>query len=61
MLDDVPVDHIREFEEGLYKYADLHNEVLRLIAEKQALDKDIEQKLKSLIVDYKLTIDYLIK
>ena len=35
LLNDVPVNRIREFEAGLYKYADLHNDVLKLIAEKK--------------------------
>ena len=30
-MDNVPVDKVREFEAGLYKYADLNDEVLKLI------------------------------
>jgi len=61
LLDDVPVDKMKEFESGLYEYADLHDQSLKLIDEKQALDEDIETKLKSLVADYKLTLDYLVK
>lgn len=60
-LDDVPVEKVREFEDGLYKYADLNNEVLKLIETKKEIDEEIETKLKRLIADYKVTVDYLIK
>jgi F-type H+-transporting ATPase subunit alpha len=61
LLNDVPVNRIREFEAGLYKYADLHDEALKLIAEKKDLDPEIEDKIKQLVNDYKGTIDYLLK
>ncbi|MCX6795275.1 MAG: F0F1 ATP synthase subunit alpha [Candidatus Falkowbacteria bacterium] len=60
-LDNVPVEDIRKFEEGLYKYADTNNEVLKLIAEKKELSEEIEAKMKSLVEDYKGTVDYLLK
>ncbi|QQG52559.1 MAG: F0F1 ATP synthase subunit alpha [Candidatus Falkowbacteria bacterium] len=61
LMDDVPVERVREFEAGLYKYADLNDTVLKLIAEKKELDEEIEAGLKKLIGDYKVTVDYLIK
>jgi len=60
-MDDVPVDRVREFEAGLYKYADLNDAVLKLITEKKELDVEIENKIKKLIDDYKATVDYLMK
>ncbi len=60
-MDDVPVERVREFETGLYKYADLHDEVLKLINVREALDEEIEIKLKALISDYKITLNYLVK
>jgi F-type H+-transporting ATPase subunit alpha len=60
-MDDVPVEKIREFEAGLYKYADLNDEVLKLITEKKELSEEIIEKIKSLLLDYKGTLDYLIK
>ena len=60
-MDDVPVEKIREFEIGLYKYADLNNAVLKAINEKKELDETIEGQIKKLIEDYKATVDYLIK
>jgi F-type H+-transporting ATPase subunit alpha len=61
LMDDVPVEKVREFEAGLYKQADLNDGVLQLIEERKALDDEIEDKLKQLIGDYKATLDYLIK
>lgn len=61
LMDNVPVEKVREFENGLYKYADLNDEVLKLIETKKEIDEEIETKLKQLIADYKATVDYLIK
>lgn len=57
LLDDVEVDNVREFEAGLYKYADLNNEVLELISQRKELDEEIETKIKELISDYKATLE----
>ena len=57
----IPVEKIREFEAGLYKYADLNDESLKAIAEKKELDETIEAQIKKLLEDYKSTVDYLIK
>lgn len=56
LLDDVDVNDIRKFEDGLYKYADLNNEVLDLITERKELDEEIETKMKKLVADYKATL-----
>jgi len=61
LMDDVPVEKIREFEAGLYKYADLNDAVLKAINEKKELDEAIEEQIKKLLEDYKATVDYLIK
>jgi F-type H+-transporting ATPase subunit alpha len=60
-MDNVPVEKIREFEAGLYRHADLNDKVLKLIAEKKELDAEIEEEIKTLVEDYKVTLDYLIK
>lgn len=60
-MDDVPVERVREFEAGLYKYADLNDAALKLIEQKKELDADIETKMKKIIDDYKATLDYLMK
>ena len=60
LADDVPVEKMREFEAGLFDFADLNSEALKLIEEKEELNDDIEEKLKKLILDYKATLDYLI-
>jgi len=61
LMDNVPVEKIREFEAGLYKYADLNDAVLKAINEKKELDEAIETQIKKLLEDYKATVDYLIK
>jgi F-type H+-transporting ATPase subunit alpha len=60
-VDDVPVEKVREFEAGLFQYADLNNKALTLIEEKKELTDEIEVELKKVIEDYKATLDYLIK
>ena len=60
-MDNVPVEKIREFETGLYKYADLNDTALKLIDTKKEIDAEVEAALKQLIDDYKATLDYLIK
>ena len=58
-IDNVPVDKVRLFEQGLYKYAENNSDVSALILEKKDLDQEIEDKLKRLIENYKETLDYL--
>ena len=57
LLDDVDVDNVKKFEAGLYKYADLNDEVLKLISDRKELDEEIETKIKKLVIDYKETIE----
>ena len=57
LIDNVEVDNVRNFEAGLYKYADLDDEVLRLIAQRKEIDEEIETKIKKLVNDYKATIE----
>lgn len=61
LMDDVPVEKVRDFEVGLYKQADLDKEVIKLIEEKKELTEEIEVKVKQLIADYKINLDYLLK
>ena len=60
-MDNVPVEKIKEFEAGLYKYADLNDAVLKAIETKKEIDAEVESSLKKLIDDYKATVDYLLK
>ncbi len=60
-MDDVPVDKVREFENALYKYADLNDASLKAINEKKEITPEIEELIKNLVSDYKATLDYLIK
>jgi len=60
LMDNVPVEKVREFESGLYQFADLNDEALKLINEKKELDQEIEDKIKVLVEDYKATLDYLL-
>jgi F-type H+-transporting ATPase subunit alpha len=60
-FDNVPVERVREFENGLYKKADTDAEVLKMITDKKEMTPEIEAKVKTLLEDYKATLDYLIK
>lgn len=60
-MDNVPVEKVREFEAGLYKYADLNDGALKSITEKKEIDEETEAQIKTLIEDYKTTVDYLTK
>lgn len=60
-MDNVPVDKVREFEAGLYKYADLNDAPIKGINDKKEIDAEIEAQIKKIIEDYKSTVDYLIK
>jgi len=59
-MDNVPVDKVREFEAGLYKYADLNDVAIKGINEKKEIDAEIEEQVKKLIEDYKATVDELV-
>ncbi len=59
-VDNVPVDKVRSFESGLYKYVDLNSDVSKLIVEKKELDAEIEDKIKTVLTNYKETLDYLL-
>ena len=60
-LDNVPVEKVREFENGLYKYADMNDEILKAVETKKDIDEEVETGLKKLIEDYKVTVEYLNK
>ena len=54
LLDDVPVDKIRDFEKGFHGYMQTTGkDVLSAIAEKKALDDDLEKRLTEAVNDYK--------
>ena len=54
LLDDLPVDQLREFEKGLNAFVDTSNPgVLRSIEEKKILDDDLRADLTKTIKDYK--------
>lgn len=62
LVDDVPVDKISDFELGLYRYAASSGaKILKEIAEKKDLNEKLEAEMKSLINDYKSSLEYLIK
>jgi F-type H+/Na+-transporting ATPase subunit alpha len=62
LLDDIPVEKIQEFEEGLYKYAENNiSEILKGIEKKGDLDEKTEEKMKGAIEDYKKTLEYVDK
>ena len=53
-LDDLKVDDIRGFEEGLYKYLDSgQSQLLKDIIEKKTLDDDLKNRIKAALKEYK--------
>jgi F-type H+-transporting ATPase subunit alpha len=57
-LDDLEVDQVRMFEEALYKHLDGPGRpVARTVAEKKALDKDVEAEVRKMLDTFKS--DYL--
>ncbi|HEY4046277.1 MAG TPA: F0F1 ATP synthase subunit alpha [Acidobacteriaceae bacterium] len=53
-LDDLKVEDIRSFEEGLYPYLDsVHSGLLKEITDKKALDDDLRNRIKSVLTEYK--------
>jgi F-type H+-transporting ATPase subunit alpha len=54
-FDDVPVDKIKDCEAKLREYFETRKEdVLQLIVEKLAIDKELDQKLHAALKDFKL-------
>ncbi len=53
-LDDLSVDEVREFEKGLYQYADtMAGALLKAIMEKKILDDQMKADMKKLVAEYK--------
>jgi len=62
LLDDIPVDKIVEFEKGFHQYMGTQGkDVLDAIAEKKALDEDLESRLKKAVLDYKRSSGLAVK
>jgi F-type H+-transporting ATPase subunit alpha len=53
-LDDLKVEDIRGFEEGLYKYLDFgQSQLLKDIIEKKTIDEDLKNRIKAALKEYK--------
>ena len=53
-LDDLKVEQIHSFEQGLYPYLDsAHSDLLKDIVAKKALDDDLKQRMKDALNEYK--------
>ncbi|MDQ1451106.1 MAG: F-type H+/Na+-transporting ATPase subunit alpha [Acidobacteriaceae bacterium] len=53
-LDDLKVEDIRGFEEGLYKYLDSgQSQLLKDIIEKKTIDEDLKNRIKAALKEYK--------
>ncbi len=53
-LDDLKVEQIHSFEQGLYPYLDsAHSNLLKDIVAKKALDDDLKQRMKDALKEYK--------
>jgi F-type H+/Na+-transporting ATPase subunit alpha len=54
LLDDIPVEKIREFEKGFHQYmGSTGKEVLAELAQKKEIDDALEESLKKAVLDYK--------
>jgi F-type H+-transporting ATPase subunit alpha len=54
MLDDLPVEQIRQFETDLYKYLDTSQAgLLQELREKKAMDDQLKAKINTLIKEFK--------
>jgi hypothetical protein len=54
LLDDIPVEKIREFEKGFHQYmGSSGKEVLADLAQKKEIDDALEESLKKAVLDYK--------
>jgi F-type H+-transporting ATPase subunit alpha len=52
-LDSVPVEKLREFEEGLYSFIETrHATMLGTIAEKKILDDDLKKQMNAVLTEY---------
>lgn len=62
LMDNIPVEKIREFEKNLIVYIrDNASEILKIIAEVKVLEEKEEEGLIKVVNNYKDTLDYLIK
>jgi F-type H+-transporting ATPase subunit alpha len=53
-LDDLKVEDIRGFEDGLYRYLDsAQSALLKDIIEKKTLDDDLKNRIKAALTEYK--------
>src|SRR6187455_2928432 len=53
LLDSVPVEKLRQYEDGLYRFLETsHPQVLTAVAEKKILDDDVKAALKAALEDY---------
>src|SRR5579883_990925 len=54
LLDDMPVEQLRDFEKGLYSYVDTHaGALLNKIATRKAIDDEIRESLKKSLSEFK--------
>ncbi len=54
LISDVPSESVDEFEKGLLaRFQEKHGDVRRSLAEKGSIDKDLEETLRTIILEYK--------
>ncbi len=60
LLDNVPVEKIKEFESGLSDYFDAdYRDLLETIRDKKEITEEIEKTITKAVNDYKQTLDYI--
>lgn len=62
LLDDVPVEKITEFEQGLFSYAEDNGEnIMKEIIDKGDISEELNAKIKGMVENFKETLDYIVK
>jgi len=57
LIDDVPMDKVRDWEDGYHRYLKASRaDLMKKLKEKKALEPDIEAELKEAIAEYKKTV-----
>ncbi|MEA2006946.1 MAG: F0F1 ATP synthase subunit alpha [Patescibacteria group bacterium] len=57
-IDEIDVDNVKQWEEGLHKYFDsITKNVLEEIEKKKEVDKDLEKKIKKYVEDYAASVE----
>ena len=58
-LDDVPIEHVREWEEAFHRYMDTnHPQVRQMLAQEKKITDEIDQALRTAIEEVRSTVSF---